>query len=109
MIVGANRDVFLQKRFAYSPLEGSRITLYVRRVTKNNEQGRATLVGGVQKKYDASAKAMLKETVERRRGYWHSGHQGLLDFSPSYLQAYLDFHEPPFTADRLGTKLCEFI
>lgn len=45
----------------------------------------------------------------RRRGYWHAFHQGLLDYSPAYLQAYLDFHEPPFTSGRLGDKLCEFI
>lgn len=59
--------------------------------------------------YDEAAKGRLKETVQRRRGYWHAFHQGLLDLSPAYLQAYLDFHEPPFTAGRLGEKLCEFI
>jgi alkylhydroperoxidase/carboxymuconolactone decarboxylase family protein YurZ len=59
--------------------------------------------------YDDAAKARLKETVIQRRGYWHAFHQGLLDYSPAYLQAYLDFHEPPFTSGRLGDKLCEFI
>jgi alkylhydroperoxidase/carboxymuconolactone decarboxylase family protein YurZ len=59
--------------------------------------------------YGPTERARLKETVERRRGYWHAFHQGLLEYSPAYLQAYLDFHEPPFTANRLGEKLCEFI
>jgi alkylhydroperoxidase/carboxymuconolactone decarboxylase family protein YurZ len=66
-------------------------------------------LGASEFNYDETAKNRLKETVIRRRGYWHDFHQGLLDYSPAYLQAYLDFHEPPFTSGRLGDTLCEFI
>lgn len=51
----------------------------------------------------------LKAEVIAKRGYWSAWHQGLLDLSPSYLAAYLDFHEPPFHAGHLDRKMCEFI
>src|SRR3546814_7160170 len=51
----------------------------------------------------------LKAEVLAKRGYWDAWHQGLLDLSPAYLAAYLDFHEPPFHAGRLDRKMCEFI
>ncbi|MFW2853483.1 carboxymuconolactone decarboxylase family protein [Sphingomonas sp. TX0543] len=51
----------------------------------------------------------LKAEVIAKRGYWGEWHQGLLDLSPAYLAAYLDFHEPPFHAGRLDRKMCEFI
>lgn len=70
---------------------------------------KVSLLGTGATKYDDAEKSRLKKTVIRRRGYWHAFHQGLLDYSPAYLQAYLDFHEPPFTSGRLGEKLCEFI
>lgn len=66
-------------------------------------------MASITKKYSSKEKENLKETVERQRGYWHAFHQGLLDYSPAYLQAYLDFHEPPFVNNRLGDVLCEYI
>jgi len=51
----------------------------------------------------------LKSEVLATRGYWHAFHEGLLALSPSYLQAYLDFHNPPFLAGHLDRKMCEFI
>jgi alkylhydroperoxidase/carboxymuconolactone decarboxylase family protein YurZ len=51
----------------------------------------------------------LKAEVIAKRGYWGEWHQGLLDLSPSYLAAYLDFHEPPFHSGHLDKKMCEFI
>jgi alkylhydroperoxidase/carboxymuconolactone decarboxylase family protein YurZ len=55
------------------------------------------------------SKRDLKEEVEATRGYWHAFHQGLLDLSPAYLRAYLDFHQAPFLAGNLEPKTCEFI
>ncbi len=51
----------------------------------------------------------LKAEVIATRGYWHAFHQGLLDHSPAYLAAYLDFHEPPFHSGNLSRKMCEFV
>jgi alkylhydroperoxidase/carboxymuconolactone decarboxylase family protein YurZ len=59
--------------------------------------------------FDDAAKADLKRIVETSRGYWHPFHQGLLDYSPAYLQAYLDFHEPAFLSGNLDVKTCEYI
>lgn len=58
---------------------------------------------------EAKASRDLKAEVIAKRGYWGSWHQGLLDLSPAYLAAYLDFHEPPFHAGHLDRKMCEFI
>lgn len=51
----------------------------------------------------------LRSEVERLRGYWHPFHQGLLDLSPDYLEAYLRFQNAPAEAGNLEPKVCEFI
>src|SRR5690554_557037 len=61
------------------------------------------------KQYDVAAKENLKKEVKTRRGYWHDFHQGLLDYSPAYLQAYLDFHEPAFRSGNLDVVTCEYL
>lgn len=59
--------------------------------------------------FSATAKQDLRTAIERKRGYWHSFHQGLLDLSPAFLQAYLDFHHAPFESGNLDAKTCELI
>jgi len=58
---------------------------------------------------DAAEREKLKAEVERLRGYWHPFHQGLLDISPDYLEAYLRFQNAPAEAGNLEPKVCEFI
>jgi alkylhydroperoxidase/carboxymuconolactone decarboxylase family protein YurZ len=58
---------------------------------------------------ESASKLTLKEEIQEKRGYWHAFHQGLLDLSPAYLRAYLDFHQAPFLSGNLEPKVCEFI
>ncbi|MBE7734104.1 carboxymuconolactone decarboxylase family protein [Devosia faecipullorum] len=51
----------------------------------------------------------IKSRIERLRGYWHPFHQGLLELSPDYLDAYLAFQHAPFVSANLEAKVCEFI
>jgi alkylhydroperoxidase/carboxymuconolactone decarboxylase family protein YurZ len=57
----------------------------------------------------STAARELKAAIERKRGYWHPFHQGLLERSPAFLQAYLDFHHAPFESGHLDAKTCELI
>ncbi|ODT81828.1 MAG: hypothetical protein ABS76_10265 [Pelagibacterium sp. SCN 64-44] len=58
---------------------------------------------------DKPTRDQLKNEVQRLRGYWHPFHEGLLDLSPDYLQAYLRFQNAPAEAGNLEPKICEFI
>jgi len=54
-------------------------------------------------------KAALKQAVIATRDYWHPFHEGLLEMSPDYLQAYLDFQDAPARSGLLEPKVQEFI
>lgn len=56
-----------------------------------------------------NTRTRLADEVRRLRGYWHPFHQGLLELSPDYLDAYLRFQNAPAEAGNLEPKLCEFI
>lgn len=54
-------------------------------------------------------KKALKEAVIAARDYWHPFHDGLLEMSPAYLEAYLDFQDAPARSNLLEPKVREFI
>jgi len=51
----------------------------------------------------------LKQAVIAERGYWHPFHEGLLQMSPDFLRAYLDFVAAPWRSRHLDPKVREFI
>jgi alkylhydroperoxidase/carboxymuconolactone decarboxylase family protein YurZ len=51
----------------------------------------------------------LKAEIIARRGYWHAFHEGLLELSPEFLQAYLSFQDGPALSGHLEPKVREFI
>src|SRR5205085_6289792 len=51
----------------------------------------------------------LKQQIIREQGYWHPFHEGLLQFSPEFLRAYLDFISAPWKSGHLEPKVREFI
>ena len=51
----------------------------------------------------------LKQAVIAERGYWHPFHEGLLQMSPDFLGAYLDFVSGPWKSRHLEPKVREFI
>ncbi len=51
----------------------------------------------------------LKKEVLTHRGYWHPFHEGLLDLSPQFLEAYLQFQSAPWQSKHLAPKVREFI
>ena len=51
----------------------------------------------------------LKAEIIARRGYWHPFHEGLLELSPEFLQAYLSFQDGPALSGHLEPKVREFI
>src|SRR6266571_1870056 len=51
----------------------------------------------------------LKSDILAQRGYWHPFHEGLLDMSPEFLRAYLDFQSAPWRSGHLEPKVREFI
>lgn len=58
---------------------------------------------------DRASRDHLRDEVQRLRGYWHPFHEGLLDLSPDYLEAYLRFQNAPAVAGNLDPKVCEFV
>lgn len=54
-------------------------------------------------------KAELKARIIRERGYWARFHDVLLERTPEFLTAYIDFQSAPINAKLLPQKLCEFI
>lgn len=51
----------------------------------------------------------LKDEVIRLRGYWHKFHDGLIQWSPAFLRAYLSFQSAPWRSNHLEPKVREFI
>ena len=51
----------------------------------------------------------LKQAVIAERGYWHPFHEGLLQMSPEFLRAYLDFVAAPWKSGHLEPKVREFV
>ena len=51
----------------------------------------------------------LKQEVIAERGYWHPFHEGLLQMSPDFLRAYLDFVGAPWKSRHLEPKVREFV
>ncbi|MEU8402521.1 carboxymuconolactone decarboxylase family protein [Nonomuraea sp. NPDC048892] len=51
----------------------------------------------------------LKADFTRRRGYWHSFWDGLLELDPDLFEAYLDFSGVPWTTGVLEPKVKELI
>lgn len=51
----------------------------------------------------------LKDEVIRLRGYWHKFHDGLIQWSPNFLRAYLAFQSAPWRSNHLEPKVREFI
>jgi len=51
----------------------------------------------------------LKDEVIRLRGYWHRFHEGLLDWCPAFLRAYLAFQTAPWRSGHIEPKVREFI
>ena len=51
----------------------------------------------------------LKQEVVRERRYWHPFHEGLLEHSPAFLRAYLDYISAPWKSGHLEPKVREFI
>jgi alkylhydroperoxidase/carboxymuconolactone decarboxylase family protein YurZ len=51
----------------------------------------------------------LKAEIIARRGYWHPFHEGLLEWSPEFLQSYLSFQDGPALSGHLEPKVREFI
>lgn len=52
---------------------------------------------------------VLKQAVIAERGYWHPFHEGLLQMSPDFLRAYLDFVAAPWKSGHLEPKVREFV
>ena len=67
-----------------------------------SEKGTAAQDGSIDR-------AELKAEIIKKRGYWHPFHEGLLQWDPAYLRAYLNFHDAPWKSGHLELKVREFI
>jgi len=54
-------------------------------------------------------KEALKARVIAARRYWHPFHEALLELSPEYLEAYLNYNNAPFVSKHIEQKVCELI
>jgi alkylhydroperoxidase/carboxymuconolactone decarboxylase family protein YurZ len=57
----------------------------------------------------AAEREALKQEIIRERRYWHPFHEGLLEHSPGFLRAYVDFISAPWKSGHLEPKVREFI
>lgn len=58
---------------------------------------------------DADARTQLREEFVRRRGYLAPSQEALLELSPDFFRAYMEYSSVPWTSGTLPRKVKEFI
>lgn len=62
-----------------------------------------------QRTFTQDEKDALKRRIIEARGYWSPFHDGLLELSPAYLEAYLAYQDAPARAGNVSARMIEFI
>lgn len=62
-----------------------------------------------EREFTNEEKAALKQRIIDARGYWSPFHDGLLELSPTYLEAYLAYQDAPARSGTVSARMIEFI